>query len=356
MSLPSWAVFGGVTLALGAGLAAGWWGAQKRRESGLSLLQQQLEALRAQWAEQMAAQNRTLHDHWESLSRQWSDAQKSVGDRLDHSTRVVGEVQKSLGVLSQASERIFEVGRSVAGLQDLLRAPKLRGGFGECLLEDLLGQILPPRHVERQFAFRSGAVADAVISLGGKRVAVDSKFPLENFRRLSEAVTDDDRRNARKRFAQDVRKHIEAVAQKYILPEEGTFDFAFLYVPAEAVYYELLTHDQDAALLDEALARRVIPVSPASFYAFLQAVLLGLKGLQVEENARDILAHISRLEQDMARFADDFDTLGRHLTNAESKYHESSRRLDRVRERLAVAAVAGPPTERGVEPINHTLV
>jgi DNA recombination protein RmuC len=294
-------------------------------DPALQLLQQQMDALRGLMAQQL-----------EAVARSVADSQKTVGDRLDNASRVVGQVQKALGELGQASQRIFEVGRDISGLQDLLRSPKMRGGLGEYFLGDLLGQILPAAHFTLQHAFASGAVVDAAVRLGDRLVPVDAKFPLENFRRLEEG-TEEERRAARRKFSADVRKHVDAIAAKYILPDEGTYDFALMYIPAENVYYECIIKPEsgESALMDHALARRVIPVSPASFYAYLQAIVLGLKGMQVEENARGILQGLARLQGDVQRFADDFDLVGRHLGNARAKYDDASRRLERVREKLS---------------------
>jgi DNA recombination protein RmuC len=321
--------------------------ARPGEDQALSLLQQQLEGIRRQLADSLTAQTQTVHQQLESVSRQVMESQRTVGDRLDNAARVVGDVQKTLGSLGQASERIFEVGKDLAGLQDILRSPKLRGGLGEYFLGDLLGQILPAKHFELQYGFKGGAVVDAVVRLGERLVPVDAKFPLENFRRLVEAPNDEDRLAARKKFSADVKKHVDAIALKYILPDEGTYDFAFMYIPAENVYYECIIKDdsESGALSEYALKRRVIPVSPASFYAYLQAILLGLKGLQVEENARTLLENLSRLEGDFRRFSEDFEMMGKHLSNARGKYDDAARRLEHFHEKLTSTTGAEETTQ-----------
>jgi DNA recombination protein RmuC len=301
----------------------------RRPDPAMALLQQQMDGLRALVAQQL-----------EAVARNVTESQKTIGDRLDHSTRVVGEVQRTMAELGEASRRVFDVGQSIAGLQDLLKSPKMRGGLGEHFLGDLLGQILPAAHFSLQHAFATGAIVDAVVRLGQRLVPVDAKFPLENFRRLTEG-TEEERRAARRKFGTDVKKHVDAIASKYILPDEGTYDFALMYIPAENVYYECVIKPEtpgEAALLEYALAKRVIPVSPASFYAYLQAIVMGLKGLRVEENARVILASLSRLQGDVQRFSEDFDLLGRHLSNAKTKHDDASRRLEGVQDKLTAAA------------------
>jgi DNA recombination protein RmuC len=247
-------------------------------------------------------------------------------------------VQASLGSLEQATQQVFSVGKDIASLQDLLRAPKMRGAIGELFLADLLSQILPARHYTLQHCFKGGEIVDAVIRIG-KLVPVDSKFPLENFRRISEAQGPE-RAAARRRFVQDVKKHIDAIASKYLRPDEDTFDFALMYIPAENVYYETIIKDdegEESPLMAYAFSRRVVPVSPNSFYAYLQTISLGLRGMQVEENARAILAHLDRLKGDFSRFKEEFLLVGKHLGNARGKFDDAERRLIRFEEKLVTS-------------------
>jgi len=325
-----------------------------RRGSGDSMLvmQQQINSLRQQLAEtmqasaqllnqQLADMNRNMVQQLQSVNDQMFSSQQHVGQRLDAAARVVGEVQNSLGQLSQATERVFSVGKDIASLQEILRAPKLRGVIGELFLADLLQQMLPAAYVSLQHKFKSGETVDAALKLGSGLVSVDAKFPLENFRRILECATDDERRQARRKFISDVKKHIDAVAAKYIVPDEGTFDFALMYIPAENVYYEIIIKDEQeesAGLSAYALQRKVIPVSPNSFYAYLQAIVLGLKGLRVEKNVKAILEHLGRLHSDMQRFSEDFEVLGRHVTNLKNKYDDADRRLHAFGEKLTMVS------------------
>jgi DNA recombination protein RmuC len=274
-----------------------------------------------------------------------------MGQRLDQASRAVSEVHGQLGALGEATRRMEQVGRDIAGLEQILRAPKIRGGFGEVLLERLLAEILPTDAYRLQHGFRSGDKVDAAVVLGGRLVPIDSKFPLENFRRMVEEPDEDRRRQARRVFLRDVRNRVDEVARKYILPDEGTFDFALMYIPAENVYYEVILREEtgDDSLLGYALGRRVIPVSPNSFYAYLQVILLGLRGLRIEQNAREILSTLGRLQVDATRLREHFDTLGRHITNAKNKYDEAATSLARLEGKLEdVAGRGAQPALPGV--------
>ena len=283
------------------------------------------------------------------------DSQKTVGERLDQATAVVGNVQKTLGSLDVATKQVYDVGRDIAQLQDILRAPKIRGSFGELFLGDLLAQILPPKHYSLQHTFKSGETVDAVVRLG-RLVPVDSKFPLENFQRLLQSQDPQEKTLARRKFVMDVRRHIDAIASKYIRPDEGTFDFALMYIPAENVYYETVIKDdnsEDNSIMTYAFAKRVVPVSPNSFYSYLHTISLGLKGLEIEENARLIIEQLSRLKNEFMKFKDDFETVGRHLNNARTKYEDSERRLIRFEDKLTLA---GGKTEEESLPLEKEPV
>jgi DNA recombination protein RmuC len=321
----------------------------KEREGSLLIMQREIAELRghlSQALEASAARTQTqlgqilnhVSERLKENAETMRENQHHLGERLDGAAQLVGRMQKSLGTLEEASRRIFDVGKDISALQDIFRAPKVRGGLGEFLLEDLLRQVLPARHFTMQHRFKSGEKVDAVIRLGEGLVPVDSKFPLENFRRgLQAAGGEEERFKAQRQFAADVKKHIDAIALKYILPDEQTFDFALMYIPAEAVYYETIVKQDgsgEKSLSEYALSRRVIPVSPGSFYAYLQAIVVGLRGMKIEERAKEMSVCFSRLQGDLARFGEEFGLVGRHLSHAQSAYQSSERRLDQVVQKL----------------------
>jgi len=335
----------------------------KREDGSLQLMQQQIDQLRVQFSQALDNGTRQVqqqlgqvlghvNDRLKENAEVLQQTQQSLGERLDNAAKVVGSVQKSLGGLEEANRRIYEVGKDIASLQEILRAPKLRGGLGEFLLENLLAQVLPPDHFSTQYSFRSGEKADAVIKLGNSLVPVDAKFPLENFKRALQAESDEERARAKKQFTADVKKHIDAIAQKYILPDEGTYDFALMYIPAENVYYETIIKDESTAeksLSEYALSKRVIPVSPGCFYAYLQAIVLGLKGMKVEERAKEIIRYIGRLQGDFTRFRDEFELVGKHLGHAQSSYQSADKRIEQFGQKLLSAEIA--PGEPAAIPV-----
>lgn len=297
---------------------------------------------------QLASVTGQVAEQLSSVTAQINSSTGQINNRMDNAARAVGEVRQALGELSKATEQVYEVGKSISGLEKILAAPKARGGLGELLLEDLLSECLPKARFSLQHGFSDGSRVDAVIALKDGLVPVDSKFPLENFRKLVEAATDDERRLYARRLSVDCRKHVDAIAASYIRPTEGTLSFALMYLPSEGVYYELITRSDDsgATLSDYALSKRVVPVSPNSFYAYLQTIVMGLKGMEIEERAGEILAHLTSLRGEFEKFASDLDTLGRHISFAKSKYDEVERRARQFGDRLEAGAGAGEEGEK----------
>ena len=292
-------------------------------------------------ADQMNQQLTSVNSHLGGVTSQLQENTGQMGSRLDNAARVIQDVQKQLGELGKATENIRELGMNVGKLEEMLRAPKLRGGLGELLLEDLLRQVLPANAYSFQYKFRSGEKVDSVIHTSGGMVPVDSKFPLENFRKLVDAKSDQERSTAARTFRQDVKKHIDDISRKYILPDEGTFDFALMYIPAENIYYETIIKDErfdeEDGLYAYASQKRVIPVSPNSFYAHLRVIALGFKGLQVEANAKEIIKTLDRLGYEIQKFRTTFETLGTHLTNARNNYDKAEKSLTSFEEKLGTA-------------------
>ena len=327
-----------------------------------SQLQQELHSLREELSRTLTTQAQQSHQQMSTLTQQVSDrlketnqtlntTQTQVSQRLDNAAQVVGGLQRKLGQMEESSKKIYELGQGLQDLKDILKNPKLRGNMGEFFLEDLLRQILPPDHYKIQHGFRSGETVDAVIHLGDALVSVDSKFPLESFVRLVQMPEDqvDQKKKEKKAFVTVLKKHADAIAKKYILPDEGTFDFALMYIPAENVYYETIIRDdlmdEDGSLYSYLLGKKVIPVSPNSLYAYLQVIVLGLRGLRVQEHAKQMIQDLQRLEGDLGKFRDDHGVLGKHLKNASGAYEESTKRIDKFQQRFGMLTEVGSRLE-----------
>lgn len=286
-----------------------------KESTALTLMQQQIDHLRSDIAQQL----------------QTTTGQ--VGTRLDKTAEVIANVSRELGMLSAVTKQVVEAQRDIVVLKDLLKPPKFRGELGEFFLENLLAQILPKSYYTCQYRFKNGIV-DAVIHLRDRMVPVDSKFPLESFERLIKGE------GSRKKFIAAVKEHISTIAQKYILPDEGTYEFALMYIPAENVYYETIIKTEETVedgIFSYALEKRVIPVSPNSFYAYLQVIIEGLRGFHIERWAKEIRELISRVSGDFDRFKDTFRVVGAHLLNAKNKFDEAERKLLQLGDKLTAA-------------------
>jgi len=301
------------------------------------VLRAELQALRSESARQLAERNGEVDRRLEAMTA-------TMDRRLETATKTTSAIHQQLGQLGQANAEILARANDLKKLEQALRPPKARGGFGELLLGNLLRDRLPQGAYELQYGFRTGERVDAVIRVE-RLVPIDAKFPLDNFERLADAETDDERLLHERAFSRDLRNHVDAIAQKYIRPDEGTYDFALMYLPSEGVYYELVG-GKTGALLQYAHDKRVFPVSPTTFTSQLQVIALGLKGMQIEQRAHEVMAYVAQLQGDFARFRDDFQVVGKHIGNAQSRFAEAEKRLDRLDTKLERAV----ETEAEIQP------
>jgi DNA recombination protein RmuC len=275
-----------------------------------------------------------------------SDAQTKMADELKNTREQISQIQKQLGAVQLAGQQMSQTAQTLEGI---LGGAKSRGSFGEVTLERLLEDSLPASQYEMQYRFSSGEAADAVIKLRDKKLmAIDSKFPLDAYRRI--AAEGDE---ARRAFAVAVKGHADAISRKYIVPNEGTLDVALMFVPSESVYYELLsTQDNKGQPLDAYCREgKVIAVSPNTLYAHLCVISMGLRGMQMEENAKHLLASLSGMEKQMEKFADKFGVLGTHLKNAQQSYSESDKLFEKAHNTLEgmLGADTEPPALENVQ-------
>jgi DNA recombination protein RmuC len=327
-----------------------WFFIRKIKDSLNKESETRINALRAEWSDTLSKNTQLILSQLNENSKVLQGVNTTMGERLDNAARVVGDVKKSLGSLDERTQQIYEVGKDIASLQEILRAPKMRGGLGELFLEALLEQIMPHKEFyELQYCFKSGERVDAVIKIGGRLVSVDSKFPLESFKRFVESSNDEDKKKAKREFVRAVKEHINSISEKYILPDESTYDFALMYIPAENVYYEAIIKDEDfsgdKSIFSHAITRKVIPVSPNSFYAYLQVILLGVKGLKIEEKAQEVIKMLSTLKGSLGKFMKDFEVIGTHIGNIKQKYDDAGKKLDKFENKLSMIDSLGEAKE-----------
>jgi DNA recombination protein RmuC len=304
------------------------------------ILRDELGAMREETATELTSRNadvdRRLQGVIETMDRRLGELDTKVDRRLETSGKTTTQIHERLGEVTKATAEMIERAKDLGRLEQALRPPKARGGFGELLLENLLRDRLPPSAYELQYTFTTGERVDAIIR-ADQLVSIDAKFPLDNFERMVAAESEAEQQLAEKAFARDVKGHIDAIASKYIRPGEGTYDWALMYLPAEAIYYELVS-GKTGALLSYAHEKRVFPVSATTFSAYLQVIAFGLKGLQIERSAQEVIANLGALQTAYDRFKDEFELVGKHLSHAHGKFNDADRRLDKFEAKLEQAS------------------
>ena len=258
--------------------------------------------------------------------------QEIVNKNLQFQVQTLEKVNNQLGQLQGTGQRIMELSSDLKSLQQILASPKLRGGFGEWSLEKILSALLPAESFTLQYSFRDGKKVDALVKMPQYSVPIDAKFPLSNFEKYQQAQNDSEKQKIRKEFLKDVQKHIDKIAESYIKPNEGTLDFAIMYIPAENVYYEAMvnTSDDSISVQDYALERKVFPVSPNLLYVYLMTIVMGLHGMQIEKQAAEIRQNLKTINNSFGDFISLWDTLGTHLRNAQGKHDEGQKKLDKI--------------------------
>ncbi|MCG3180635.1 MAG: hypothetical protein BIFFINMI_02997 [Phycisphaerae bacterium] len=291
------------------------------------LLQDQLDALRKEVKSASESSQK-------EMSKLWRKTDETIGERLDKANDVVRQVRQGLGAISDASRRITEIGTQLTGLGEALRMPPPGSAIGgELWLADLLGQIMPPQHYELNAVLDGGEPIDALVRMGKHLLAIDAGFG-----------PDTGRRPDGRRDREAIQKYVDHVGEVGIRPQHGTVDFALLYLPTESLYYELIIRDSGVDSIHEyALSRRVIPVSPNTLYAYLYTIVLGLRGLQIEQNAQEILGRLGGLQERLTEFEESFRVIGVHLERATNKFDQAGRQLGRFREGLTEAML--PPSQ-----------
>jgi DNA recombination protein RmuC len=266
-----------------------------------------------------------VKDSAEVTSKITSEAQSAMATELRNTREQIGQIQKQLGEVQQAGEQMQKTAQS---LENILGGTKSRGNFGETTLERMLEDSLPRSQYTLQYRFRSGEAADSVIHLRDKKImAIDSKFPLDAYLRLTEEGEE-----ARKAFVSAVKGHADSIARKYIVPDENTLDVALMFVPSESVYYELLKSTDGKGMAVDAYCRshNILAVSPNTLYAHLSVIAMGLRGMQIEENAKRLSDNLTGMRKQLDTFNEYFEKIGTHLKNAQQSYTEADKRFEKA--------------------------
>ncbi len=289
----------------------------------------------------------------DKLERNAVSMQTSVQKQLSESVKLVNDVSQRLTKLDETNRRVVDVADELKTLQNVLQNPKQRGVFGEYYLESVLANILPTKNFQMQYRFNDGVIADAVVFLDrGQILPVDSKFSLENYNRMVASATKLEREEWLKRVRSDLKGRIDETS-KYIRPNEKTMDFAFMFIPSESLYYDLLIGDVGTGssardLIEYAFReKKVVIVSPTSFMAYLQTVLQGLRSLQIEEQAKDIQIQVGKLGRHIATFDSYMGKLGKSLSTTVNHYNTAHKELSKIDTDVVKIA----DTNKSVEPL-----
>lgn len=274
--------------------------------------------------EWLRTMQKSMVDTNSNITKTLQENSRELNERLDRAAVAIKDVNKEIGEMS-------EIGRSMRELQDFLKSPKLRGNIGEEVLKDLISQTFPKNSFNLQYAFSSGEKVDAAIKTDAGILPIDSKFPMENFQKMNKTQNPTEKATYKKEFLRDVKKHIDDISRKYILPDEGTMDFCLMYIPSEAVYYEIA---DSPTLIDYARSKRVYAVSPTTLYAHLQMILLSFEGKKIETKSRELFAMIRALKVDYNKVNDNLSLLGKHINNASNQFGNVTHSFQNIGKKL----------------------
>ncbi len=281
----------------------------------------------------------SINDTNSTIAKTLQENSRQLNERLDRAAIAIRDVNKGVGEMS-------EIGRNMRELQDFLKSPKLRGNIGEEVLKDLISQTFPKNSFNLQYQFRSGEKVDAAIKTDAGILPIDSKFPMENFQKMMKAQNQTEKVAFKKEFIRDVKKHIDDISKKYILPEEGTMDFCLMYIPSEPVYYEIADNPD---ILDYARRKRVYAVSPTTLYAHLQVILLSFEGKKIESKTREVFAMLRALQVDYEKVDDNLGILGKHIGNASSQFGNVLTSFQKIGKKLNTTKDLGNQTVDKIE-------
>ena len=285
-----------------------------------------------------------LNMNMQHMSKSVADAientNRTMNERLNHASSVMMAVNQELGQMK-------EIGLNLKNIQDFLKSPKLRGNLGEQGLKELLSSALPAKYFDLQYSMRSGVIVDAIIHLDAGKIPIDSKFPLENFNQMLRAHTTEEKDSYRRVFRNDFRKHVNAISKKYINPDEGTVEFAFMYIPSESIYFEVINNEQD--LFEYAANAHVVLSSPSTFFYYLRTIMLGLEGKRMTEMSREILKTLRTVKLQSNSLGESLATLNRHITNSSKTMSQVADQYEKLADRINKVDLLEEKEERLLE-------
>src|SRR3989339_597036 len=316
-------------------------GMKKKLESGkdgerMAALFERLSVLSEQNRELRSTVDLKLSEAHRTNQEQMNQTMRTVQGITGQSAKQIADVVAGLTKLEETNKQVVNFSAQLQSLQDILKNPKQRGVLGEYFLEETLRNVLPPGNYQMQYGFKDGVIVDAVVFVDKKIIPIDSKFSLENYEKIINCRDNEDRERLEKSFKQDLKNRIDETA-KYIKPEEGTMDFAFMFIPSEAIYYDLLISQVGAVqistrdLIEYAFKdKKVIIVSPTSFLAYLQTVLQGLRELRIEESAKAIKSNVEKLGRHILGYENFMKKLGNSMSTTVNHYNNAYKEFKKI--------------------------
>lgn len=342
-----------IVVGVGVGAFIAWFFARKRgdgSDGSFLLIQNQLQEMSRVLDQKLGRSHEQLH---ESVRHQFSESQKLIQEINKQMNQSLLEVTREQTKANEATRQFVTIAEQLGNLEKVLKHQKQRGNLGEASLELILSNILAPGMYKAQYRFKNNEVVDAVIVTKEGLIPIDAKFSLDNYNRVLHAIDDHQREELEKEFRNDLKKRIDETA-KYIRPEEGTLPFAFMFIPAEAIYYDLLINEVGAVkvntrnLIDYAYNdKKVVIVSPTTFAAYLQSVLYGFKAYKIEETAKDIIKNVNELGKHIGAYELYMQKLGASLGTTVGHYNTAHKELKKIDK--DVLRIAGEGA--GIEPI-----
>jgi len=297
----------------------------KEDNSAIMMMQEQLKEMR-----------QTLQNFGTQVEGKLGDSAKMFQQQFSQSAQIIRDVTERLTKLDETNKQVMGVADQLQGLEDVLKNPKHRGILGEYYLENVLKNVLPPKNYQMQYEFKNGDIVDAAVFVKDKIIPIDSKFSLENYNRILQEKDEQRKEELERQFKADLKNRIDETA-KYIRPNENTMDFAFMFIPAEGIYYDLLINQVGAIkvntrdLIEYAFKEKhVIIVSPTSFFAYLQTVMQGLRALQIEESAKEIRKYVEMLQKHLLSYEDYLKKLGNNLGTTVNMYNRAYREFGKI--------------------------